>query len=366
MKIPFIDLYAQYQSIKEEIDLAIAATIKDSAFIKSPSVDAFEAEFGNYLDVEHTVSCGNGTDAIEILLSAMNIKSGDEVLVPAVSWISTSEAIVANGAKPVFVDIDSDTYTLDHKRIEEKITKHTKAIIPVHLYGHPASMLEIMSLAKKHNLWVIEDCAQAHGAEINGQKVGTFGNAATFSFFPTKNLGAFGDAGAMVTGDEDLAGTARALANHGQKQRHVHELDGRNSRMDGLQAAILSVKLKYLDRWTALRIEKAALYESLFQDIPFIQRPSALSGYKHVYHLYVVQVKRRDAFMSYLAKNGVASMVHYPTALPFQKVYSHQNNSAADYPVARRCQDSLISIPLYPELSDRNIQEIAQVISNFK
>lgn len=366
MNVPFIDLYAQYRTIAPEIDAAMAATIEDSAFIKSPSVTVFEEEFGSYLGAEHVIACGNGTDAIEILLNAMGVGEGDEVLVPAVSWISTSEAVATNGAKPVFVDIDADSYTMDATLIEEKITDATKAIIPVHLYGHPADMPEIMRLAKKHGLKVIEDCAQAHGAEIDGQKIGTWGDAATFSFFPTKNLGAFGDAGAMITHDKDLAETARAIANHGQTERHHHTIDGRNSRMDGLQAAILSVKLKHLNVWTEARIEKAEQYQSLLSDLTEIKLPKVQEGHKHVYHLYVVQCQKRDALRHHLSEHGIASMVHYPTALPFQACYENQRHSFADFPVAKFCQDHLVSIPIYPELEDEAIAYIADTLKKFK
>ena len=366
MNVPFIDLYGQYRSIAPEIDAAIAATIEDSAFIKSPSVTKFETQFGSYLGAGHVVACGNGTDAIEILLNAMGVGEGDEVLVPAVSWISTSEAVATNGAKPIFVDIDAESYTLNPTLIEEKITKATKAIIPVHLYGHPADMPEVMRQAKKHGLKVIEDCAQAHGAEIDGKKIGTFGDAATFSFFPTKNLGAFGDAGAMVTNDETLAKTARAIANHGQTERHNHSIDGRNSRMDGLQAAILSVKLKHLEDWTASRIRIAKMYGDRLAGQDYIELPSVRRGCKHVYHLYVVRTDKRNELRDYLSERGIDSMVHYPKALPFQACYENQRHSFADFPVAKFCQDHVVSIPLYPELEKDAIAYIVDTLKKFK
>ena len=365
MNVPFLDLNAQYKSIAKEIDAAIATTIEDSAFIKSPSVTRFEEEFGDYLGAQHVIACGNGTDAIEILLNAMGIGEGDEVLVPAVSWISTSEAVATNGAKPVFVDIDAESYTIDAKLIEDKITKATKAIIPVHLYGHPANMSGIMRLAKKHNLKVIEDCAQAHGAEIDGRKIGTIGDAATFSFFPTKNLGAFGDAGAMITNNEELAETARAIANHGQTQRHHHSIDGRNSRMDGLQAAILSAKLKHLEKWTDTRIQLAELYREKLAGQEHIVLPTIPLGSKHVYHLFVIRTDKRNELQDYLSERGISSMVHYPKALPFQACYDYQNNSFSDYPIAKLAQDHLLSIPLYPEISREQLDYVAECITKF-
>lgn len=366
MNIPFLDLHAQYLSIKDEIDTAIADTIRDSAYIKSPSVSRFEDEFAQFLGARHVVACGNGTDAIEILLAAMGIGEGDEVLVPAMSWISTSETVATAGATPVFVDIRPDTYVIDERLIAEKITAKTKAIIPVHLYGCPANMTVIMELAKKHNLKVIEDCAQAHGAEIDGQKIGTFGHAATFSFFPTKNLGAYGDAGAMVTNDQALAETAKSITNHGQQERHTHRLNGRNSRMDGMQAAILSVKLKHLNRWTEKRIRKAALYSSQLQDSDTIQIPTKPDIAKHVYHLYVIQLENREALREYLSVQGISTLVHYPKALPFQPCYDYQNNTTSDFPVAAQIQDSVVSLPLYPELEDDVIVHIAETIKKFK
>lgn len=366
MNIPFLDLHAQYLSIKEDIDKAIADTIQNSAYIKSPSVTDFENEFAEFLGAEHVIACGNGTDAIEILLTAMGIGKGDEVLVPAMSWISTSETVATTGATPIFVDIRPDTYVIDERLIADKVTSRTKAIIPVHLYGCPANIPAIMDLAQKHDLKVIEDCAQAHGAEMDGKKIGTFGHAATFSFFPTKNLGAYGDAGAMVTNDSELAEMARSIANHGQQERHAHTLDGRNSRMDGMQAAILSVKLKHLERWTEERIRKAALYSSLLKDIPEIQIPTNPEGTMHVYHLYVIQLKKREALRDYLAEHGISTLVHYPKALPFQPCYEYQENRASDFPVAAQVQDSVLSLPLYPELADKTIVHIAETLKKFK
>ena len=365
MNVAFLDLHAQYLSIKKDLDLAIAETIKHSAYIKSPAVSTFEEEFGAYIGIDHVVACGNGTDAIEILLSAMQIGQGDEVLVPAMSWISTSETVATAGATPIFVDIHADTCLIDETKIEHNITKRTKAIIPVHLYGRPANMPAIIQLAKKYNLKVIEDCAQAHGAKINDKTVGTFGDAATFSFFPTKNLGAYGDAGALVTSNADLAEIARIIANHGQKERHTHSTHGRNSRMDGMQAAILSVKLKHLASWTETRIQKAALYTSLLRDINGIELPSYPKSMRHVFHLYVIRTKQREALREYLTEHGIDSLVHYPKALPFQPCYKDQHMLQADYPVVHQVQDEILSLPLYPELDDAAIRYVAQTIANF-
>ncbi len=366
MKVNFLDLKPQYISLKQEIDDAIANVINETAFIKSKPVSDFEVNFGKYLGAEHVVSCGNGTDALEISLAAFEIGKGDEVLVPAMSWISTSEVVATAGATPVFVDIDPRTYCIDISEIEKKITKRTKAIIPVHLYGHPADMLKIMQMAKKHDLKVIEDCAQAHGAEINGKKVGTFGDVATFSFFPTKNLGAFGDAGAIVAKDKLLRDKISAIANHGQEERHKHILHGRNSRMDGIQAAILNVKLKYLDNWLLERHSMAKQYTGLLQDVPEIDLPFTESSMTHGWHLFVIKLKSRDQLKTFLEGKSVQTMIHYPKALPFQPCYSSMNNQVKDFPIARRIQDRILSLPFYPGMPMNEIEYVCNCIKKFK
>ena len=261
--IPLVDLKKQYKSIKSEIDKSIKDVLMKTSFIGGENILQFETNFKKYIGVNHCISCANGTDSIEILLRTLEVKKGDEVIVPAISWISTSEAVTSVGAKPVFVDVHPDYYTIDLKKIESVITNKTKAIIPVHLYGQPVEMPKLMAIAKEHNLKVIEDCAQAHGAEFNKKKIGSFGDCASFSFYPGKNLGAFGDAGAMLTNDSKLAEKARLIANHGQKEKHNHIIEGRNSRMDSIHAAVLNVKLNYLNNWTNKRIEIAENYNSL-------------------------------------------------------------------------------------------------------
>ena len=363
-KVPFVDLQAQYQSIKTEIDEAIARVIADTAFISGPYARKFEEEFAEWLGVAECVSCGNGTDAIEILLQACGIEPGDEVLVPASSWIATSEAVSSIGAVPIFVDIDPQHYTLDPARIEEKITDKTRAIIPVHLYGLPADMTQIMQLAQAHHLTVIEDCAQAHGATWEGQKVGTFGHAATFSFYPGKNLGAYGDAGCMVSADPEICQQARMIANHGQLpgKKHTHLREGRNSRLDGLQAAILSAKLPYLDRWTALRQQHAATYNDQLATLP-LQLPQVPLQATHVYHLFVVQVPARDEVRAQLKIAGIQTGVHYPTPLPYLDAYAHLNAQPEDFPVVYKAQHRILSLPIYPELTPQMIQYVTQQLS---
>src|ERR1700759_2746370 len=305
MPVPFADLQLQYQTIKGEIDSAIANVIRDNAFIRGPYVDAFEREFAVAAEVRHCVSCANGTDALYLAMAALNVEPGDEVITTAHSWISTSAMISHAGANVVFADTDDSTFTIDPAAIEAAITPRTVGIIPVHLYGQPADMDAIMAIAKKHKLWVIEDCAQAHLARYKGRQVGTFGTAATYSFYPGKNLGAMGDAGAVVTNDDALAEQMTMLARHGGLVKHQHHIEGINSRLDGLQAAILSAKLPHLPAWTKARQDAAKEYDSGLNQIEDVTVPSVAAGRTHVYHLYTIRHPRRDALVAHLNANGV-------------------------------------------------------------
>lgn len=352
-----MDLQAQYQSIKPEIDGAIQAVIEKGAFISGPFARQFEEDFKQYVGTEYCMSCGNGTDAIEILLQAMGIGPGDEVIVPAISWIATSEAVSTVGATPIFVDLHPETYTIDPNLIEAKITKKTKAIIPVHLYGNPADMPAIMKIAASYNLKVLEDCAQAHGAEIAGKRIGGWGDASSFSFYPGKNLGAYGDAGAMLTNDEEIAVKAKMIANHGQLKKHNHQMEGRNSRLDGIQAAILSAKLPHIESWTEKRISRAAKYQELLAD-SVITLPQVRPGDRHVYHVYVIQIDNRDQVKEKLQKAGITSLIHYPTPLPLLPPYAHQGHKPEDFPVASSMVQRILSPPIYPELTDEMIEYV--------
>lgn len=363
MKVPFVDLRAQYLSIRGEIDKVIQEVIDQTAFIGGAAIKQFETAFAAYIGAKHCVACGNGTDSIEILLKAMNIGTGDEVIVPANSWISTSEAVSAIGATPVFADVD-EFYSINISLAEKEITKKTKAIIPVHLYGHPADMPAIMQLAEKYNLKVIEDCAQSHGAEINGKRTGTWGHAASFSFYPGKNLGAYGDAGAMLTNDDELAAVSRQIANHGQVKKHHHVREGRNSRMDTIQAAILLAKLPHLEQWTRQRIKHAALYNELLKDTEAVI-PLIKNGWSHVFHLYVIRTEDRAALQKYLNENGIETAIHYPTALPFLPCYSHLKYTAPGFPVAYHNQGRLLSLPMYAELKNEQIEYVSQLVKSF-
>jgi len=362
MNIPFVDLKAQYLSLKPQMDEAIQNVINETAFIKGKYVNAFEEEYRQAYGVDHFISCANGTDAIYIALKSLGIGPGDEVITVANTWISTAETIGQTGARPVFIDIHPDYYNIDVELIEEKITPKTKAIIPVHLFGQPCDMDAITSICKKYNLFLIEDCAQAHFAEWKGQKVGTFGDAGTFSFFPGKNLGAYGDAGGIVTNNPDLADKMRMFANHGALKKHYHEIEGINSRMDGLQAAILSVKLPHIQGWSDARLKNALYYNKLFQNTERVISPKIHKNVKHVFHLYVVRVNNRSGIQEHLKNNGISSGVHYPTPLPFLNAYAHLGHVPEDFPVAHSYMGKILSLPMYPELDKYEIQNIERNI----
>lgn len=364
MNIPFVDLKAQYQSIKNEIDEAIQNVIDETAFIKGEYVQKFEEEYAKLYGVKHVISCANGTDAIYTTLKTLGIGLGNEVITTALSWISTSETITQAGAKAVFVDIDPHYYTINTSKIEEKITSKTKAIIPVHLYGQPANMDKIMAIAKKHNLYVIEDCAQAHFVQWKGQNVGTFGIAGTFSFFPGKNLGAYGDAGCIISNDDNFATKARMYANHGALKKHQHEMEGINSRMDGLQAAILSVKLKYIEQWNNKRLQNALKYNNLLADIKDVITPYIHPDVKHIFHLYVIRTKQREKLQVYLQKNGIETAIHYPTPLPFLKAYEYLGHKPEDFPVTYKYSSQILSLPMYPELTEDMQVKVADAIKS--
>jgi dTDP-4-amino-4,6-dideoxygalactose transaminase len=357
MKVPFVDLHAQYLAIKSEIDSAIAEVIAQSAFIRGRHVDAFEQAWAQTLKVKHCVSCANGTDALYIAMRGLGLKTGDEVITTAHSWIATSETITQAGGRVVFCDTQEDTFNIDPRLIEARITKATVGIIPVHFCGQPADMDEIMAIAKKHNLWVIEDCAQAHLATYKGRLVGTFGNAATFSFYPGKNLGAYGDAGCIVTNDDALADWTATFARHGGKGEHV--MEGINSRMDGLQAAILNVKLPHLPAWTTARRRVAARYNDLLSGIDNLTPPKVGDGRSHVYHLYIVATDKRDSLKKVLADCEITTSLNYPKALPFYPAYAYLGHKSADFPVAYRNQSLILSLPIFPEMTDEMIEYVA-------
>lgn len=363
MKVPFLDLHAQYLSIKPEIDKAIAAVIAESSFIRGPHVDKFEQEFAKAIGVAHCVSCANGTDALYIAMKGLGLRQGDEVITTAHSWISTSETITQAGGRVVFCDTEAVTFTIDPAQIESKITPRTVGIIPVHLFGQAADMGAIQEIAKKHNLWIIEDCAQAHLAKYKNQTVGTFGNAATFSFYPGKNLGAMGDAGCLVTNNLSLAEWAKLYARHGGKGDH--QIEGINSRLDGLQAAILSAKLLHLAKWTEERQRVANQYKKSLTNIPGLEIPIVAENRTHVYHLYVIRCDSRDDLKSHLAEKGVSTILNYPKALPFYPAYKHLGHEAKDFPQAFADQSRILSLPIFPEMTEGQTSYVTEQIQLF-
>lgn len=361
MNIPLIDLHLQYESIKKDIDAAIESVIGDAAFIGGKRVAEFEEAFARFCGARHCVGVGNGTDALYIVLKNLGIGAGDEVITAANTFIATAEAVTLTGARVVFVDCENDTYTIDPQQAEKAITERTKAVIPVHLYGHPASMMELSKIAKEHSLHLIEDAAQAHGSEINGNRAGSLSSAACFSFYPGKNLGAYGDAGAIVTNDDELATRCRMFANHGRVQKYEHQFEGSNSRLDGLQAAILKAKLRYLEEWTERRHAAACLYNELLQDTALVT-PVEKTGVRHVYHLYVVRMKERDRVQRILKEKGVSTGIHYPIALPNLQAYQYLGHRPEDFPVANQFCEEILSLPMFPEITRSQIEYVCSTI----
>lgn len=365
MKIPFVDLHAQYVAHRADIDRAIQQVIEETAFIGGKPVLAFEEAFARDYGVRHCVSCANGTDAIYIALRMMGIGPGDEVITTAHSWISTSEAVTQAGAVPVFVDVD-EFYGLDLAQVEQAITPRTRAVIPVHLYGQSIDMGTLSSLCTKRGLLLLEDCAQAHYASWQGRRVGTFGAAGTFSFYPGKNLGAYGDAGCILTDDDALAQKMRTYANHGQLRKHDHRVEGINSRLDGLQAAILSAKLPHIHEWTRARQRVAGWYAERLSGVSGVELPRLRSGASHVYHLYVIQVDDREGLAAHLAQRGVQTAVHYPTALPMLPAYADRGFKASAFPRAVANQQRILSLPIYPEMTQDMVAWVADGIAEFQ
>lgn len=361
----FLDLQAQYISIKDEVDAAIAEVVGAAAFIGGKHVAEFERAFATYQGAEHCVGVGNGTDAIEIVLEALELPAGSEVIVPANSFIASSEAVTRAGHKVVFADIDPDTYLLDLEDVRARITPHTGAIIAVHLYGRPLDMTALVGLAREHGLRVIEDSAQAHGAEHRGDRVGALGDVGTFSFYPGKNLGAYGDGGAIITNDANLAKRCRMIANHGRTDKYLHEFEGRNSRLDALQAAVLSVKLRYLDGWIDQRHVVASVYRELLSEVGDLVLASPLDeGDRHAYHLFVVRTERRGELDVYLKERGVPTGRHYPIALTKQPAYAAVHDLYKEL-VANDHAERLLSLPIGEHLTQDDARVVASHVREF-
>jgi dTDP-4-amino-4,6-dideoxygalactose transaminase len=362
MQVPFLDLKAHHQPHRQEFLDAIAEVIDQSAFAGGPFVARFEEDFAAYCQVRHAIGVGNGTDALWLVLLALGVGAGDEVITVPMTFMATAEAISFTGAKPVFVDIDPATCTMDPNCLEAAITPRTKAIIPVHLYGQVADMDPILEIAKRHNLPVVEDACQAHGAEYKGRRAGSIGIAGAFSFYPGKNLGAFGEAGAVTTNDPSLAERIKVLREHGQPKKYYHSHIGWNARMDGLQGAVLRIKLKYLEEATTRRRDHAAYYQRLLRDAN-LTLPTQAEGRRHVYHLYAIQCDDRDRVIGEMGKRGVACAIHYPIPVHLQEAYGSLGLSEGSFPVAECVARRLVSLPMFPELTETQIEKVAAEIT---
>lgn len=365
MEVPFLDLKAQYFLIKQEIDCAIQKVITSSKFVSGEFVTQFEDNFSQILNVSHTIGVSNGTDALITALFALGLEKDDEVITVANTFIASSEAITRAGGKVVFSDCEADSYNLNPFDIESKITSKTKGVIAVHLFGQSANIAEILKIIKKHNLFLIEDASQSFLSKYGSKFIGSFGDVATFSFYPSKNLGAFGDAGAIVTNDKKIAQKSRMFINHGRISKYDHEFEGVNCRMDGLQGAILNVKLKHINEWTETRREIANNYKKKLNKLDEIILPKEMKYGKHVYHLFVIRAKERDKLKSYLAKCGIQTGIHYPIILPNLKAYEYLKCKEEDFPISNMLSKQILSLPIYPEMTNSQIEYVCEKIIKF-
>jgi len=365
MKVPFMDLAIQYKSLKPEIDQALEEVLNSGSFIGGKPVREFEHNFASLCGIKNGVAIGNGTDGLFLSLKALGIGPGDEVITPAWSWISTSEVITLTGAKPVFADVDSEHFTITRANVKAKITSRTKAVIVVHLYGQVAEVNEIKVLCNSSNLFLIEDCSQAHLSSEQGVMAGSTGDCGVFSFYPTKNLGAFGDAGCVMTNHDALAEKIRRWANHGGLSKDDHLMEGFNSRMDTLQAAMLNVKLKYLKEWNARRIKNAHVYFENLSGLESLTLPELRDDTVHTFHLFVIRLEQRDALKSFLESKGVQTLIHYPRALPFEPAYDYLSHDPKEFPVSAQLQRTVLSLPIAPEISEDQILYVCRMIKAF-
>jgi len=363
--VPFVNLHRQYDQVCEEIQSAITSVLDSAWFILGQNVAAFEEQFAAYSEAKYGVGVGSGTDALHLALLACGVGPGDEVITVANSFIATALVIDYTGAVPVFVDIDPISYTMDVGQIEGKISPRTKAIMPVHLFGQPADMHPILALAEEHELWVVEDACQAHGAEYKGRKVGALGHIGCFSFYPSKNLGAYGDGGLIVTNDSDLAERARLLRNYGQVQKYYHQCKGFNSRLDEIQAAVLRVKLGYLDRWNEARRRIAHRYNQQIES-SCVLCPVESQWRHHVYHLYVIRSRYRDQLRQWLSAKGIETLIHYPVPIHRQEAYQDLGLPAGTLPITERVSDEILSLPMCPELTDAQIDRVIESVNTFR
>ena len=362
MRVPFLDLKVQYESIRNEIDLALQQVLENTAFASGPYVKKFEQEFATFCNCQYGIGVGSGTSALWLTLLGLGIGGGDEVITVPNTFIATAEAISFCGARPIFIDVDETTYNMDPDLIEAAITPRTKAIIPVHLFGQMAEIDPIMDIAKGHRLYVIEDACQAHGAKYKGRSAGSIGNAGCFSFYPGKNLGAYGEGGIVVTNDSELDHKIRILCDHGQAKKYYHSIIGWNSRMDGFQGAILSMKLKHLTTWNNKRRQNARLYSELLSEITDIILPYEADYAKHVYHVYALRTENRDALIEYLAEKDIYCGIHYPIPIHLQDAYSFLGIKKGSFPIAEKCAEEFVSLPMFPELSGEQIEYVVHAI----
>lgn len=364
MQVPFLDLGAQYRSIREELTPVLQSVLESTAFAGGPFVAAFEKDFASFCGSEHALGVSSGTSALWLALTGLGVGPGDEVITTPNTFIATAEAISFCGATPVFVDVDPETYTMDPDLLEPAITSQTKAIIPVHLYGQTADMDPILAVAKSHGLIVIEDACQAHGAEYKGRKAGSMGDAGCFSFYPGKNLGAYGEAGAVVTNNAELAERIRMLRDHGQSEKYRHAYIGWNDRMDGLQGAVLSVKLRHLNEWNTARRERAGFYDELLENLPNIMLPREAPYARHIYHIYAVRVPHRDKIIAAMHDRGIGCGIHYPVPIHLQKAYECLGCSRGSFPAAEQSAQEVLSLPMYPELTIEQLERVADVLAS--
>jgi dTDP-4-amino-4,6-dideoxygalactose transaminase len=364
MNVPFLDLKAQYQSIKEEINSKILEVCENTAFALGKYVHEFEGNFASFIGTKHAMGLNSGTAADHIAIKSV-IEPGDEVITVPNTFIATSESITAAGGKVVFCDIEEDSYNMDWRKFEAAITPKTKAVVPVHLYGQPADMDPILEVARKHNLVVIEDAAQAHGALYKGKKAGSLADAAAWSFYPGKNLGAYGEAGAITTDRDDIADYTRVFRDHGMREKYIHEMEGHNMRMEGFQGAVLNVKLKYIEQWSEARRKHAALYDQLLTDVAGVIPPRQMDYARHVYHLYVIRVEEREKLQQFLADKGIGSGFHYKFPLHLQKAYDYLGHKKGDFPVTENVMKEILSLPMYPEMTEDMVYYVVESIKEF-
>ena len=365
MPVPFIDLRGQYQTLKAEIDEAVGRVMTNCNFILGNEVEEFERAFAEFSGAKHCVGVASGTDALILLLKAAGVGPGDEVIAPANTFIATILAISFSGAKPVLVDCDPITYNIDPAKIEERITERTKAVMPVHLYGQPAEMDAIKQITDKHNLLLLEDCAQAHGATYKGQPVGSFGLGGGYSFYPGKNLGAYGDGGGVTTNDDGIQHKLSMLRNYGSPKKYHHESIGGNSRLDTIQAAVLGVKLKRLAQWNEGRRNAAALYSRRLEGIAEVIVPQAVDHVVPVWHVYAIRAKNRDGLVAHLQEKGIGAIIHYPIPVHLQPAYADLGHTKGDFPVCEEISDEILSLAMFPEITEEQIDEVTEAIRSF-